>query len=68
MGRYFINYGTGAENEYAATLEKAMEIAEKNCAYIQGSITIFDREENKEVALMPWCEPYEGFHGEWIKY
>lgn len=74
--KYYINYNTGAGNDYADTLKEAKEIAERNLAYTQESVTIeFDGEE---VARLPWwgMTPQEddviteqfgdfGFYGGW---
>lgn len=52
--KYYINYGTGAGNEWADSLEEAMELAEKNCCYTQCSIYIQDEDGNK-VKKSNWC-------------
>lgn len=51
--KYYINYGTGAGNEWADSLEEAMQMAEKNCAYTQRSITIED-EKHDEIMKSLW--------------
>lgn len=40
MGKYYIDFNTGAGNEYAETLEDAKEIADDGAAYTQQNITI----------------------------
>ena len=65
MKKFLINFGTGAGEEYAETLEEAKEIAEENATYTQCSITIEipsndDEEENKVVAKLPWWSVQPG--------
>jgi len=60
MGKkYLVNFGTGAGNEYADTIEEAKELAVEGATYTQCSITIElvnenDEEENEVVAKLPW--------------
>lgn len=78
--KYYVNYGTGAGNEYVeGTLEEAMKVAEDGLAYTQQSVSIED-EDGKAVAQLPWygVAPEEddvvtcqfgdfGFYGEWYE-
>lgn len=54
-----INYQTGAGNEIAETLEKAMATADDGCRYTQSSIIIEDDDGN-EVAIRTWYGCTEG--------
>lgn len=38
MGKYYIDYNTGAGNEYAETLEEAKALADEGACYTQESI------------------------------
>lgn len=80
MKKFLVNFGTGAGNEYAETLEEAKQIAEENATYTQASITIEDENYN-EIAKLPWWGVYPGeddevtidfgefgFYGEWIDF
>lgn len=54
MGKYYINYNTGAGNEWiTGTLEDAQRAADDGAAYTQQPITIEDEHDN-EVARRPW--------------
>ena len=77
--QYFIDFGTGAGNEGADTLEEAMEIAEEGLTYTLQPVTIYS--DGAEVARLPWfgIEPGEdevvtsrfgshGYYGEWIVF
>lgn len=80
METYYINYNTGAGNDYADTLEEAMQIADANACYTQQNITIEDIDGNA-VAIRRWwgveydpetdyCEdPIDygswGYYGDW---
>jgi len=78
MGKqYIIDFGTGAGNDEADTLEEAMKIAEEGLTYTLQPVTIYS--DGAEVALLPWfgIEPEEGevvtsrfgshgYYGEWI--
>lgn len=79
MKKYFVNFGTGEGNEWADTLEEAMELAERGLSYTQESVCIYDGEE--VITKLPWygVEPSEddvvtakfgtsGFYGEWMEY
>lgn len=60
--RYLIDYGTGAGNQYAYSLEQAKEKAVEGIAYTQLPIEIKDRANGYEViAVLPWygVEPDE---------
>lgn len=52
--KYYINYGTGAGNEYAETLEEAMTIADEGAAYTQQDIRITDAESGDLAASRHW--------------
>lgn len=55
MSKFYVNYNTGAGNEWVeGTLEEAMETAESGLAYTQTSVTIKD-ENGKDIAKLPWC-------------
>lgn len=62
--KFLVNFGTGAGNEFAETLEEAKEIAEENATYTQASITIEipnnNEEENEVVAKLPWWSVHPG--------
>jgi len=61
MGKqYIIDFGTGAGNDEADTLEEAMKIAEEGLTYTLQPVTIYS--DGAEVALLPWfgIEPEEG--------
>lgn len=77
MKKYFIDFGTGAGNEWSDTLEEAIELAENGLSYTRESVYIYDDAEL--AAKLPWygVEPSEddvvtakfgnsGFYGEWI--
>ena len=51
--KYTINYGTGAGNETAKTLEEAIIKADKGAAYTQHDIIITDG-NGSEVARRKW--------------
>lgn len=78
MNKYYINYGTGAGNEYIkGTLEEAKKVAEDGLAYTQTDVKI-QTEDGEDVAALNWygVQPEEddvvtarfgdrGFYGEW---
>lgn len=53
MEKYYINYGTGAGNEWTNSIEEAMKIAKENCAYTQCNIKIQD-ENHKDLYKSLW--------------
>ena len=56
MARYYINYGTGAGNEWiTGTLEDAQTAADAGAAYAQESISIYDE------------DGYNATHGEYAQ-
>ena len=76
MKKYLVDFGTGAGNEYAETLEDAKRIAEANLAYTQQNVNIY--EDDEVVATLPWwgVQPEQddvvtaqfgsfGFYGQW---
>lgn len=77
--RYYINYGTGAGNEYVeGTIDDAKKAAEDGLAYTQTDVKI-QTEDGEDVAVLNWygVSPEEndvvtarfgdyGFYGEWI--
>lgn len=79
--RYFVNYGTGAGNEWVSgTLEDAKNIAEGGAAYTQTDIRI-QSENGEDVAVLNWygVVPSDddivtvrfgdyGFYGDWYEY
>lgn len=78
MERYLIDFGTGAGNLFANTIDKAMQLAKEGLAYTALSVHITDT-QGKTVATLPWygLEPAEddivtakfgtfGFYGGWI--
>ena len=76
--RYYINYGTGAGDEYVdGTIEDAKKVAEDGLAYTQTDVKI-QTEDGEDVAVLNWygVKPEEndavtaqfgdyGFYGEW---
>lgn len=77
--KYYVDFGTGAGNDFAETLEKAMEFAVDGARYTQQSIKIFCDED--QVAELPWwgvaAEEDDivtvnygdfGYYGEWIMF
>ena len=50
---FIIDYGTGAGNDTAETIEQAKKIADDNATYTQCSITILD-DDGDEVASRRW--------------
>ncbi len=76
---YYINYGTGAGNEFVdGTLEEAKKAAEEGLAYTQEDVKI-QTEDGEDVAVLKWygVQPEEddivtarfgdeGFYGEWV--
>ena len=50
---YYIDYNTGAGNEWAETLEDAKALADDGAAYTQESIVIKD-EDGKEITRRDW--------------
>ena len=81
MSRYYVNYNTGAGNEWADTLEAAKALADEGAAYTQVPIVIED-EDGNVVARRPWwgvaydadedadeapiCFGDFGYFGDWI--
>lgn len=79
MGKYYVNYNTGAGNfEFEGTIGGAMKSAEEGLSYTQQAVKIED-ENNNTVVYLPWwgVEPEEddyvteqfgsyGFYGEWV--
>ena len=77
---YYINYNTGAGNEWADTLEQAKAIADDGAAYTQQPIVIED-EDGNEITRRPWwgvqydedegdetdpiCFGSSGYFGDW---
>lgn len=53
MDKYYIDYGTGAGNEWAPTVEAAKKIADNGAAYTQRAIVIED-ESGQEIARRQW--------------
>ena len=51
-GKYFVDFGTGAGNFYADTIEEAQERADKEAEYTQESIVIYCGD--KEVSRRQW--------------
>jgi len=80
MGKFTLNYHTGAGNTEHDTIDEAMEAV--NPTYTQESITI-DDEDGNEVLCLEWCslkwdgdgdeeEPHTdfgdfGYYGQWIE-
>ena len=76
---YYINYGTGAGNEFVdGTLEEAKKAAEEGLAYTQEDVKI-QTEDGEDVAVLKWygVQPEEddivtarfgdeGFYGDWV--
>lgn len=52
--RYYVDFNTGAGNEYVDTLEEAKEIADEGCNYTQEDIDIIDTETHEIVATRHW--------------
>ena len=52
MKKYFIDFNTGAGNEYAETLEDAKRIAEANLVYTQQDVDIY--EDDTLVTTLRW--------------
>lgn len=50
---YYINYHTGAGDDTADTMDKAMQVADAGAAYTQQDITIED-EAGNVVAIRRW--------------
>ncbi len=48
MGKYYIDYNTGAGNEYAETLEEAKALADEGACYTQQSIYIYEVESETD--------------------
>lgn len=79
--RYYINYGTGAGNEYVeGPLEDAKKTAEEGLSYTQEDVKI-QTEDGEVVAVLKWygVKPEEddivtaqfgeyGFYGDWWEY
>lgn len=77
----YINYGTGAGNEYVeGTLEDAKKTAEEGLSYTQEDVKI-QTEDGEVVAVLKWygVKPEEddivtaqfgeyGFYGDWWEY
>ena len=51
---YIINYGTGAGNETANTIDEAKKIADAGATYTQCNITILNDDDDNEVARRRW--------------
>lgn len=80
MKKYQIDYHTGAGNEYANTLEEAMEIADSGASYTGQDITISDSEGNEILRRIWWGVPYDeespeeniikfgqsGYYSDWV--
>ena len=55
VGRYYIDYGTGAGNEWiTGTLEEAKQTAAESVTYTQTDAVIL--EGGEEVARLVWCD------------
>lgn len=77
--KYFINYGTGAGNEYVeGTLDEAKKVAEDGLSYTQTDVKV-QTEDGDDVAILKWygVQPGEddiitaqfgdyGFYSEWV--
>lgn len=48
MRKYYIDYNTGAGNEYAETLEEAKALADEGACYTQQSIHIYEVESETD--------------------
>lgn len=48
MVKYYIDYNTGAGNEYAETLEEAKALADEGACYTQQSIHIYEVESETD--------------------
>jgi len=58
MGKYYIDYGTGAGNEWVTgTMEDAKKVAAESVTYTQTDVVIL--EDGDEVARLVWygCPP-----------
>lgn len=79
MNKYYINYGTGAGDEYIeGTLDEAKKVAEDGLSYTQQDVKI-QTEDGEDVSVLAWygVQPEEddavvarfgdyGFYGEWV--
>ncbi len=79
MNKYYINYRTGAGDEYIeGTLDEAKKVAEDRLSYTQQDVKI-QTEDGEDVAVLRWygVAPAEddvvtamfgdyGFYGEWL--
>lgn len=59
MKKLFINYHTGAGNEYVEDLGNAMEIADNGATYTQQDITIEDEDGNVLARRRWWGVAYD---------
>lgn len=76
--KYYIDYGTGAGNEYVeGTLDEAKKVAEDGLSYTQTDVKV-QTEDGEDVAILKWygVQPSEddvvtaqfgdyGFYSEW---
>lgn len=76
--KYYIDYGTGAGNEYVeGTLDEAKKVAEDGLSYTQTDVKV-QTEDGEDVAILKWygVQPNEddvvtaqfgdyGFYSEW---
>lgn len=54
MSKYYVNYGTGAGNEWVeGTLDEVMAIADNGATYTQADIKIMDENDNL-IAIRRW--------------
>lgn len=51
--KFYVDFGTGAGNFYAESLEKAMEAADEEAAYTQQDIKIYAVDENGNINDTP---------------
>ena len=61
MGRYFVDFGTGAGNSYHNTIDEAKQAAEASMAYTGENIAIIDTDTDTLVSIAHWwgVEPDE---------
>lgn len=55
MGKYYVDYGTGASDfVIEGSLEEAMKAADESIAYTQTSVYIKDYDTHKDIAFRRW--------------
>ena len=60
MKKYMVDFGTGAGNLYADTIDEAMELADKNACFTEQNIYIIGTETGQKLYVRNWYGTNEG--------